>query len=197
MAQINWEIVVGLLLGIGLSASCGFRVFIPLLIAAVAGKMQWIPMAESFAWLSSWTAIVCFGVAAVVEALAYYIPVVDNLLDTIATPVAVLAGALVSASTMVHLDPSWQWILGLMIGGGTAGIIQTGTSLLRLGSTKFTAGTGNAVVNTGEIGISLVGSILAVLLPVIVGIIVIIIVTIVLFYLLKKLAKRNANAQSV
>lgn len=194
MESLNWEIVVGLLLGIGLSASCGFRVFIPLLIASLAGKMHWIPMADSFAWLMSWTAIVCFGVAAVVEALAYYIPVVDNLLDTIATPVAVLAGTLVSASTMVHLDPTWQWILGLMIGGGTAGVMQAGTSLLRLGSTKFTAGTGNAVVNTGEIGVSLVGSIMAILMPVIVGIGVIITVILILYFLTHKLSKRNANA---
>lgn len=194
---MNWEIVVGLLLGIGLSASCGFRVFIPLLIASIAGKMHWIPMADSFAWLSSWTAIICFGVAAVVEALAYYVPVVDNLLDTIATPVAVMAGALVSASTMVHLDPTWQWILGLMIGGGTAGVMQAGTSLLRLGSTKFTAGTGNAVVNTGEIGVSLVGSIMAILMPVIVGIGVIITVFLILYFLITKLTKRNSNAQSV
>lgn len=194
MESLNWEIVVGLLLGIGLSASCGFRVFIPLLIASLAGKMHWIPMADSFAWLTSWTAIVCFGVAAVVEALAYYIPVVDNLLDTIATPVAVLAGTLVSASTMVHLDPTWQWILGLMIGGGTAGMMQAGTSLLRLGSTKFTAGTGNAVVNTGEIGVSLVGSIMAILMPVIVGIGVIITVILILYFLTHKLSKRNANA---
>ena len=194
MESLNWEIVVGLLLGIGLSASCGFRVFIPLLIASLAGKMHWIPMADSFAWLTSWTAIVCFGVAAVVEALAYYIPVVDNILDTIATPVAVLAGTLVSASTMVHLDPTWQWILGLMIGGGTAGVMQAGTSLLRLGSTKFTAGTGNAVVNTGEIGVSLVGSIMAILMPVIVGIGVIITVILILYFLIHKLSKRNANA---
>ena len=194
MESLNWEIVVGLLLGIGLSASCCFRVFIPLLIASLAGKMHWIPMADSFAWLTSWTAIVCFGVAAVVEALAYYIPVVDNLLDTIATPVAVLAGTLVSASTMVHLDPTWQWILGLMIGGGTAGVMQAGTSLLRLGSTKFTAGTGNAVVNTGEIGVSLVGSIMAILMPVIVGIGVIITVFLILYFLIHKLSKRNANA---
>jgi hypothetical protein len=197
MESMNWEIVVGLLLGIGLSASCGFRVFIPLLIASIAGKMHWIPMADSFAWLSSWTAIICFGVAAVVEALAYYVPVVDNLLDTIATPVAVMAGALVSASTMVHLDPTWQWILGLMIGGGTAGVMQAGTSLLRLGSTKFTAGTGNAVVNTGEIGVSLVGSIMAILMPVIVGIGVIITVFLILYFLITKLTKRNSNAQSV
>lgn len=197
MESLNWEIVVGLLLGIGLSASCGFRVFIPLLIAALAGKMHWIPMADSFAWLSSWTAIVCFGVAAIVEALAYYIPVVDNLLDTIAAPVAVLAGAIVSASTMVHLDPAWQWILGLMIGGGTAGIMQAGTSLLRLGSTKFTAGTGNAVVNTGEIGVSLVGSIMAILMPVFVGIGVIITVFVLLYFLISKFTKRNANAPSL
>jgi hypothetical protein len=72
--------------------------------------------------------------------------------------------------------------------------MQAGTSLLRLGSTKFTAGTGNAVVNTGEIGVSLVGSIMAILMPVIVGIGVIITVILILYFLIHKLSKRNANA---
>jgi hypothetical protein len=183
------EIIIGLLLGVALSACCGFRVFIPLLVGSIAAKFGWIPLSENFAWLGSWAAIIGFGVAAVIEALAYYIPFVDNLLDTIAAPTAVAAGALMSASTMLHIDPTMQWILGLIVGGGTAGVVHAGTSLLRLGSTKFTAGTANPIVNTAEIGTSLVGSVMAILMPIVVGLIAIIVVGFSIYLIGKRFMK--------
>ena len=183
------EIIIGILLGIALSASCGFRIFIPLLVGSIAAKFGWIPLSENFAWMSSWAAIIGFGVAAVLEALAYYVPFVDNLLDTVAAPTAVAAGALMSASTMLHIDPTLQWILGLIVGGGTAGVVHAGTSLLRLGSTKFTAGTANPIVNTAEIGTSLVGSIMAILMPIVVGVIAIVAVGLSLYFIVRKFTK--------
>uniref|UniRef100_UPI00404A3941 DUF4126 domain-containing protein n=1 Tax=Fulvivirga sp. TaxID=1931237 RepID=UPI00404A3941 len=183
------EIIIGLLLGIGLSACCGFRIFIPLLIASVASKMGWISLAENFEWMTSWSAISGFGFASIVEILGYYIPFVDNALDTIAGPVAVIAGTLVSASTMVQLDPTMQWILGIIVGGGTAGIIHAGTSLLRIGSSGATAGLGNALIATGEAGASIFGSIGVILMPIVIGITALIFVVIVSYYLLKKLLK--------
>lgn len=186
------ELIIGLLLGIGLSACTGFRVFIPLLIASIAAKAGWLPLSENFEWLGSWTSIVCFGVAAVFEATAYYVPFLDNLLDTIAAPAAVLAGTVVSASTMINIDPNWQWILGLMVGGGTAGVMHAGTSLLRLGSSKFTLGTGNALVNTGEIAASLFGSILTIMIPFIIGGITVVSVLVLLYILARKSIKRTS-----
>ena len=160
------EIFLGFALGLGLSASCGFRVFIPMLITGLAGHFGWMHMADNLKWLASWPAIICFSAAAIIEVLAYYIPVVDNFLDTIATPSSVVAGTLVSASAFVHLDPSWQWVLALIIGGGSAGLIQEGTGLTRLGTTKMTAGTANHVLasteNTAATGVP----ILALLAPV-------------------------------
>lgn len=189
---MTYEIIIGLLLGIGLSACCGFKVFIPLLIGSVATKMGWVPVSENFGWLGSWTSIICFGVAATIEAIAYYVPFLDNLLDTIAAPAAVLAGTIMSASTMITLDPSWQWILGLIVGGGTAGVMHAGTSLLRLGSSKFTLGTGNAAVNTGEIGVSIIGSFLSIALPFIVGGFALVTVFVILFLLARKAFKSTS-----
>jgi hypothetical protein len=99
------------------------------------------------------------------KSAAYYIPYVDNLLDTIATPSAMIAGTLVSASTIVSIDPTWQWILALLVGGGSAGIIQAGTGFTRLSSLKFTGGLGNHVVATGENVASIGGSIMAIVTP--------------------------------
>lgn len=185
------EILIGLAGGLGLSACCGFRVFIPLLIASIAGKFGFLPMAQNFAWLSSWPAIICFASASILEVLAYYIPIVDNFLDTLATPSAMIAGTLVSASTLVHLDPTWQWILGIIVGGGSAGLIQAGTGLTRLGSTKFTAGTGNAVVSTGENIAAIGGSITALLAPLFMAGMVIFIVLMIIYFIARFFVKKK------
>ncbi len=183
--------MMGLALGLGLSASCGFRVFIPMLIASVAARMGWLHLADNFGWLSSLPAILCFGTAAVAEVLAYYIPMIDNLLDAIATPAAVIAGTVLSASTFVHLDPSWQWVLGIIVGGGSAGIIQAGTTLTRAGSTKMTAGTGNHVLATGEILAATGGPILAMLFPIVMAFTAIVLISVVLYLITRMLRKKQ------
>lgn len=97
---MNTELITAVAIGIGLAASAGFRVFVPMLVAAIAAKTGVLPLNESFLWLSSWTAIAILGTATVVEILAYYIPVVDNLLDTISTPLAIGAGTLLLTSVL-------------------------------------------------------------------------------------------------
>ena len=187
------DILMGLALGLGLSASCGFRVFIPMLIASVAANAGWLHLADNFAWLGSLPAILCFGTAAVAEVLAYYIPVIDNLLDTIATPAAVIAGTVLSASTFVHLDPSWQWVLGIIVGGGSAGIIQAGTVLSRAGSTKMTVGTGNHALATGEILAATSVPILTMLFPVVMALTVIVLITVMLYVSIRMLRKKQKS----
>jgi hypothetical protein len=94
------EIVAALALGIGLAASCGFRVFVPMLVASVAGYLGVLPVQEGFQWLASWPAIACFATATAAEIAAYYIPFVDNLLDSLTTPLAVGAGTLLLTSVL-------------------------------------------------------------------------------------------------
>jgi hypothetical protein len=161
--------VASVLLGIGLSASAGFRVFIPLLIAALAGKFDFLPLTESFQWMASWPAIICFGTATLIELVAYYIPVVDNFLDLITTPMAILAGTLLATSVLPVDNELLKWSSGILLGGGAAGVIQTGTSLLRQFSTKATAGIANPVVSTAEHMAALGTSVFSVFLPVIAG----------------------------
>ena len=160
------ELLLSLALGVGLSASTGFRVFVPALLANVACMNGWITPSEGFAWLGTWTAFFALLSATVVEIGAYYIPFVDNLLDTIATPLSVVAGTLLTTSFVEIDSPILQWSLGLILGGGTAGLVQAGTSLLRLGSTATTGGLGNPVVSTAENVASFGLSGLAIFLPV-------------------------------
>ncbi|WP_027302813.1 DUF4126 domain-containing protein [Rudanella lutea] len=162
---MNWDWIMSACLGVGLAACCGFRVFVPMLIAGVATKLGLIGTMGGFEWISSWPALFLLGVATVVELGAYYIPWLDNALDTIASPAAIVAGTLLSTSYLQIDSPVLDWGLGLMLGGGSAGLIQAGTSLLRLGSTATTGGLANPIVSTTENAASFGFSILAILLP--------------------------------
>ena len=139
-------------LGLGLAAAVGFRVFVPLLLAAIAARTGHLALADGFAWLGSDMAVVILGVAATAEIVAYFIPWFDNLLDTVAGPTAVAAGTLLMASSLVDVQPWLRWSLGLIAGGGTAGLIHTAMAGLRLGSTATTGGLANSAVATFETG---------------------------------------------
>jgi hypothetical protein len=170
------EIITAIAIGIGLSASCGFRVFVPMLIASIAAKMNIFPVTEGFQWLASWPAIISFGTATAAEILAYYIPFVDNLLDTVATPLAVGGGTILLTSVLPVDSEFLKWASGFLFGGGAAAAVQGGTVLTRLASTKLTAGTGNALVATGEHAAAFGTSVLSLFIPLIVAAFVIILV---------------------
>ncbi len=86
------DLALSIALGVGLAAATGFRVFLPLLVMSAASLTGHLPVGEGFAWLATPTALVMLSAAALVEVLAYYIPGVDNLLDALAAPAAIIAG---------------------------------------------------------------------------------------------------------
>lgn len=151
--------------GIGLAAACGFRVFVPLLVTSIAANAGQLTLAPGFEWIGSYPAIAAFGVATALEIGGYYIPWVDNLLDSIASPAAVVAGIVVSASVFSDMDPFLKWSLAVVAGGGTAGAVQGTTVLVRGASSVATGGLGNPGVSTAEAGGSVATAGLAVILP--------------------------------
>ena len=159
------ETVLSVCLGIGLAAACGFRIFIPFLIMSVASRAGHLDLAGSFEWIASDAALAAFGVAAVLEIGAYFIPWLDNLLDSIATPTAIVAGILAAAATIEGTSPLVAWTLAVIGGGGISGLIQTSTTLLRGASSLMTAGLGNPVISTAEAGGAFTLAALAVTIP--------------------------------
>jgi hypothetical protein len=159
------DVALSVALGVGLAAAVGFRVFLPLLVMSIAAYSGHLTLSSGFAWLATPAAFLMLSVATLVEILAYYIPGVDNLLDTIATPAALIAGTVVSAAVMTDLPPLVKWTTAVIAGGGAAGLTQGLTSLLRAKSTVLTAGLGNHVLSTGEWGGALVVSVLALVAP--------------------------------
>ena len=147
---ISLESLLSVALGIGLAAASGLRVFLPLLIAGVAARADWIPLADAFAWLESTPALLTLGTAALFEVLAYYIPGLDHALDVLAGPAAVVAGAVVSASVMVDVPSAVMWPVALIAGGGVAAVTKGGAALVRAKTGVATGGLGNPVVSTVE-----------------------------------------------
>jgi len=160
------ELTLSVVIGIGLAAACGFRVFVPFLVMSIASLAGHLTLAPGFEWIGTHYALVAFAVATVLEILAYYVPWLDNLLDTIATPVAVVAGTIVAASVVADVSPFLRWSLAVVAGGGVAGAVQAATVALRGTSSLTTGGAANPIVSTGELGGSVVTSVLAVTLPV-------------------------------
>jgi hypothetical protein len=158
--------ILSVFVGVGLAAACGFRVFIPLLVVSVAGLSGQLTLSPSFQWIASYPALITFGVATALEVTAYYVPWLDNLLDSIATPAAVVAGTVVSASMISGMNPYLQWTLAAIAGGGAAAAVQSATVVTRAASTAATGGLANPVVATAELGLSLLTSFLTLVLPV-------------------------------
>ena len=161
----NHDLALSVALGVGLAAATGFRLFLPLLILSGAAYTGHVSLNESFAWLGTPAAIIMLGTAAIAEIAAFYIPGVDNLLDTLAVPGAVVAGTIASAATITDLPPMVKWTTAVIAGGGVAGLTQGLTAMLRAKSTVLTGGLGNSVIATAELGGASLISLLALATP--------------------------------
>ena len=168
--------VLSAFMGIGLAAATGFRVFLPMFAVSLASFMGWIPVNESFEWLSGLPVLITTAIATVVEILAYYIPFVDHVLDTMSVPMATIAGSIMFASQFADVGTFPQWALALIAGGGTAAAISSGFAGTRAASTATTGGFGNSVVATTETAGAGVMSFLAMAAPVIAFIVTILLI---------------------
>jgi hypothetical protein len=167
MKYYKMENILSIFLGLGLASAAGFRVFVPLLLTNIASLLGYYHFGLGLEWMGTYTALGILLTATLAEIGGYYIPWVDNILDTIALPASVMAGTILATSFVKVDDPTLKWALGLIVGGGAAGIVQAGTSLLRLGSSTTTGGLANPIVATSENIFAFILSILSLVLPII------------------------------
>ncbi len=181
------ETIISIFLGIGLAASVGFRIFLPLFALSLASYFNVWELNESWQWIGSMAALITFGVATLFELFAYFIPFVDNLLDSFAVPLAAIAGTAVMVSTVADLDPLVTWSLAIIAGGGTATAIKGAGATGRLASTVSTGGVGNPVVSTVETGTAIVVTTASIFFPILAAVLVIIILFIIfrVYYMLR------------
>ena len=181
------ESLLSIAAGLALAASAGFRVFVPLLVVSVAARSGWLEIAPPFEWIATVEALTVFATATVVEIGAYYVPFLDNLLDTISTPAAVAAGTIASAAVLVDLPPWLQYSIAIAGAGSTAGVVAASTTMLRLKSSALTAGFGNALLATFE----LFGAFGVALIAVVVPILALVVVVAILALAIRGLGRRS------
>ena len=189
------DLALSIVLGIALAAATGFRVFLPMLIVSGAAYAGYFQLDSSFAWLGTPSALTMLCMAALAEVLAYYVPVIDNLLDTLATPAALIAGTIVSAAVMTDVPPMVKWTAAVIAGGGIAGLTQGLTGMLRAHSTVLTGGLGNPVIATAELGGALLISFLALVAPA-AAVALVILFLLVAIRLLRRLFRRAKSSNS-
>ncbi|MDP5062787.1 MAG: DUF4126 domain-containing protein [Maribacter sp.] len=173
------DTVLSIFLGIGLAASVGFRVFLPLFALSLASYFGIWELNDNWQWIGSLVAVLTLGVATVLEIFAYFIPWFDNLLDSIAVPLAAIAGTAVMVSTVADLDPVITWSLAIIAGGGTATAIKGAGATGRLASTATTGGLANPLITTVETGTAVVVSVASIFAPILAAVLVIIILVII------------------
>lgn len=167
----NWispdvlQLLISVAIGLGLAAACGFRVFLPLFLISLMSHLGFLGLAGTFEWMASWPALIAFGTATLLEVAAYYVPFVDNLLDTVATPAAILAGALAMMTQVGDHNPLLAYSFAAVAGAGAAGAVQGLTTVTRHVSSFATAGFGNPIVATTEAALSTVLSLAAIFVP--------------------------------
>lgn len=162
------ELFFSLLIGIGLSATSGFRLFLPFLAVSIAAVTGQLELAPSFAWIGTYPALIVFAVATLLEVLSYFFPYVDNLLSTVSVPFAVIAGTVLTASVIVDLNPLLSWSLAIIAGGGASLTTKTTSSLLHTGSTAVSGGTANPLVSALETAYATVMAIVSIVAPVLI-----------------------------
>ncbi len=159
------ETLISLCIGIALSAAAGFRLLVPFLALSIAAVFGHYPVSSDLQWVSSFPAMEALAVGLLVEILAYYVPWVDHLLDTITFPASILAGILITAAFTSHLDPFTQWSLAIIAGGGAAAAAKALAGGSRLTSLLTTGGLGNFIVATLELLGAIAVSVMAIVLP--------------------------------
>lgn len=181
--------VISIFIGIGLATASGFRVFLPLLFVSLASYLDWIPLQENWQWLGSIHTLIILSIAMLFETLSYYIPFVDNIMDSMAIPLSAIAGTLLFCSQYAESNDMLKWGLSLIAGGGSAATISTALSGIRVASSATTAGVGNSVLSTVENTLATIMSTLAVFLPLIAACLVIVLLF-VLFRFSKKIKQK-------
>lgn len=178
----GFAVLMAILMGISLSAASGFRVFLPPFLLSIVARFDLIWFLDlnlagtQFEFFTSTLAIIILGIATIAEFAGYYVPWIDNTLDTVATPASILAGIAMTAIVLEGTDPIIQWAIAVVAGGGVSATIQSATVATRGLSSTFTFGLGNSAVATGENVASVALTLIAILIPFLSAFVVILVV---------------------
>ena len=171
------DTLLSLMIGVGLSAACGFRLVVPFMVLSIGSLSGHLTLAPDMAWIGTYPALIAFSIATLLEILVYFIPWVDDVMGAIAIPVSFVAGTIITASFITDMSPFLRWTLAAIAGGIVAGTTETLTTTLRFASTATTGGLGNGLISISELLSSTLLSLLSLLVPLIAFVLVVVFLT--------------------
>ncbi len=153
-----------LLTGLGLAIPAGLNAYIPLLLVAVAQKMEWIRLEDPYSFLGQWWAIALISVLLVIEVVADKVPAVDHVNDVIQTFVRPAAAGLIAAAAAAgnhYVHPVVLVVAGILLAGGVHAVKASARPAVN----ATTGGAGAPVVSVLEDVAAVVMSVLAFVVP--------------------------------
>jgi hypothetical protein len=189
------EYATALAAGIALAAACGFRVFLPALVASFAIRAGVMHPSHNFLWLGSGPAVALLLAASLAELAGYYSRWIGHALDALATPASVVAGVVLAAAMFGQMPPAMRWTCAVIVGGGAAATVQAGTVSTRAVLSAMTGGESNRLFAPVEAVGAVAVSILAVVVPILAVVLLAILAAVVVRMLWPR--KRSAPAESV
>lgn len=161
------ELALSIAVGVALSATSGFRVFVPFLVLSAANLAGWLELSDSFAWIGTYPALAVLAVATVVEILAYFIPWVDNALNAISVPASIVAGTILTFAFVGEMEPVLAWSISIVAGGGASLLTRAVTGIIHAGSAAATGGLATPAISLTESIGSFIMSVIALIAPII------------------------------
>lgn len=169
---MNLDMITPVFLGISLSAACGLRALIPVLVFGVAVAAGHISPSSGFAWIGSSAALAAFAALAGAELFASFTEKAGRLFDLAATPIAMLVGSLLAMAAFRDVDVLVGTLVPLIIGVGIAGPSQSLVGLMRARFVAASGRKGRAVAGLAEASGALLLAALGVLAPLAGGVLV-------------------------
>lgn len=187
------ETILAICIGLALSATVGFRIFTPLFITGVFERIDWITVSDGFSWLGSTPALIAFGAAIIFEVATNYVPAVGTAMKTLATPIAAIAGILLTASFIGEMSPLLEWSIAIIGGGGVATASHVAVTAVK--GVSETALLSPAVAAAEDVTATTVP--IAIFLVPVLAIVFIVLIPLLIFTLYSKRKRRKENHRTM
>jgi uncharacterized membrane protein len=185
------DIFLSLITGVCLSATSGFRIFVPFLFISFASLNGDLSLSEGFSWIATYPALIVFSILTIVEIIGYYNPWIDNALDLLTTVLSLFSGVLIVRIFIIDTNPFLAWGISLVLGITAALTVQFLTDKARTLSTYFKSGYGNPIVSTAELFFAILFSVLTIYVNPILSLILLIITITFLYSMVFKERRRQ------
>ena len=144
------DLYLKILIGLGLSAASGFRLFVPFAILSIFSISGIYNTTSTPFIFSSDLFLVIFIILSVSEVLLFYNPWIDNMLDLISTPASIFSGIILTYFVLYDMEIYLRLLISVILGGLVSLNVQLLTVKARSSTSIFSKGNGNQIVSTIE-----------------------------------------------